>query len=257
MGAHRYIPVLWLGLLFVGAGFAQAESAQVESNAHVLRVKVLSAETRAINGEAEIPRNCALANYSAYCNGNGNPPSQSIMLVEDAEGNSYRIACTSDSRWSRCVPLPVGQSFEASKGKRGITIVSRNAKGKNSKEFYQFLSGAPAPQPETAAGKEPQAVAPPQNAPGPAPASPPAPVQDGLSKEVPQEKIRCNFSSNPSGAEITLDGQYVGSTPSVLGLGPGTHLVVITLPGFAQWKRDLAVSPGSELTVNAVLQKVQ
>jgi len=49
----------------------------------------------------------------------------------------------------------------------------------------------------------------------------------------------------------------VGSTPSVLTLSVGNHAVEVALPGFAQWKRDLTVSTGSELTVNAVLQKVQ
>lgn len=54
---------------------------------------------------------------------------------------------------------------------------------------------------------------------------------------------------------MTVDGRYVGSTPSVLGLATGTHVVVVTMNGFAEWKRQLEVSPGSELTVNAVLQK--
>jgi hypothetical protein len=31
----------------------------------------------------------------------------------------------------------------------------------------------------------------------------------------------------------------------------------VSLSGYVQWKRDLTVSPGSELTVNAVLEKAQ
>jgi hypothetical protein len=65
----------------------------------------------------------------------------------------------------------------------------------------------------------------------------------------------CNFSSIPPGAEITLDGKYVGSTPSGIPLSAGTHSVVLSLPGFAQWKRDLTVSEGSDLSVSAILQK--
>jgi len=64
-------------------------------------------------------------------------------------------------------------------------------------------------------------------------------------------------TSTPSGAEITIDGRYAGSTPSLLRLTGGYHSVDVTLPGYAGWKRDLAVSAGSELTVNAVLQKLQ
>jgi hypothetical protein len=54
-----------------------------------------------------------------------------------------------------------------------------------------------------------------------------------------------------------VDGKYVGSTPSEIPLGTGTHVVVISTPGFAQWKRELTVLPGAELTVSAILQKEQ
>ena len=74
---------------------------------------------------------------------------------------------------------------------------------------------------------------------------------------LPEQSVKCSFSSTPSGAEVTVDGRYVGSTPSVLSLIVGDHAVGVSLPGFAQWKRELTVSKGSELTVNAVLEKVQ
>jgi hypothetical protein len=69
--------------------------------------------------------------------------------------------------------------------------------------------------------------------------------------------VKCSFSSTPNGAEITLDGKYVGSTPSAIQLSNGTHTVEISLPGFTVWKRDLTVASGSELTVNAILEKGQ
>jgi hypothetical protein len=69
--------------------------------------------------------------------------------------------------------------------------------------------------------------------------------------------VKCSFSSTPPGAEVAVDGRYVGSTPSLLNLSTGTHTVAISLPGFAPWKRDLTVAAGSELTVNAILEKAQ
>jgi PEGA domain len=69
------------------------------------------------------------------------------------------------------------------------------------------------------------------------------------------EKVKCNFSSTPPGAEITLDGKFVGSTPSEIELPTGAHVVVFSIPGFTQWKRELTVLSGSELTVSASLQK--
>ena len=58
------------------------------------------------------------------------------------------------------------------------------------------------------------------------------------------EKVKCNFTSTPAGAEITLDGKYVGSTPSEIELVTGTHVVVFSMPGFTQWKRELTVLLG-------------
>jgi hypothetical protein len=57
--------------------------------------------------------------------------------------------------------------------------------------------------------------------------------------------------------EITLDGKYVGNTPATIGVGTGTHIVVLSMPGFAQWKRELMVTSGSEVNVTASLQKTQ
>jgi hypothetical protein len=69
--------------------------------------------------------------------------------------------------------------------------------------------------------------------------------------------VKCNFSSTPPGAEITVDWRYVGSTPSEISLSIGTHIVVISAPGFAEWKRELTVVADSEVNVTASLQKAQ
>jgi hypothetical protein len=93
-------------------------------------------------------------------------------------------------------------------------------------------------------------------APGPGWVRTASPEKVSPEKSSP-EKVRCNFSSTPSGAEITVDGKYVGDTPSEVGLSAGTHTVVVSIAGFAQWKRELAVQPDSKLNVSAVLQKEQ
>jgi hypothetical protein len=102
------------------------------------------------------------------------------------------------------------------------------------------LAPRPAPVPAENTG---QALA--------APAATPPPM--GL----PPQTVKCSIASTPSGAEITVDGRFAGSTPSVLALPPGTHSVIVSTPGFTPWKRDLAVSSGSELTVNAVLRRAR
>ena len=95
-------------------------------------------------------------------------------------------------------------------------------------------------------------------------AAPPAlaPVQPAVQAPAaaavpgnPWQTVKCSFTSTPAGAEVTVDGRFAGSTPSVVVLAAGTHAVTISMPGFAPWKRDLAVLSGSQLTVNAVMRK--
>jgi len=254
MGVWRNLPGLVLGLLLLNAMFANSTFADdVASQAYPLRIKVLSAETHALNEGTPVPKDCDLVNFSAYCNESRNPTAQSIMLVQDAKGKSYRITCTTDSRWSKCEPLPVGETFEARKEKHGFTILYRDAKGKERKQFYQLIAEVSAPQSGAAANPQPPAAAPPQNSPAPAPVPPPVAAQG-----APKEKVKCKFSSTPSGADITIDDcKYVGSTPSEISLSTGTHVVVISMPGFAEWKRELTVEPDSVVNVTATLQKTQ
>ena len=61
-----------------------------------------------------------------------------------------------------------------------------------------------------------------------------------------------SFSSEPSGSDILVDGNFVGSTPSSVSLSPGEHTVRIT-KGAMSWEKKLTVSPGNAISVNAVL----
>jgi len=66
---------------------------------------------------------------------------------------------------------------------------------------------------------------------------------------------RVNVQSDPTGAEIYLDDQFVGSTPSTLLLSPGRHAFRLHAAGRADWTRQLNVLSGSELTLSANLDK--
>jgi len=41
--------------------------------------------------------------------------------------------------------------------------------------------------------------------------------------------VKCNFTSTPAGADINLDGKYVGSTPSEIMVSTGTHVVIFSM----------------------------
>jgi len=246
-------------LLIVNAAFAEAAS-----QAYPLQIKVLNSEFHALNNGTPVPRDCDLQNFSAYCNQSRNPTVENVMLVQDSDGKSFSIACTVDSRWSKCEPLPVGQTFDARRDKRGITVLYRDAKGKERRQLYQVVAAVPATQPDAVAAPKSSAAAVPQAQPAatppasPAPApAPPAVAAQAVPPEKLSEKVKCNFSSTPTGADITVDGKYLGSTPSEIPLGVGTHVVVISTPGFAEWKRELTVEAGAVLNVTANLQKSQ
>ncbi|MGH9607133.1 MAG: PEGA domain-containing protein [Terracidiphilus sp.] len=52
-------------------------------------------------------------------------------------------------------------------------------------------------------------------------------------------------ASSPPGAEIDIDGGFVGDTPSTVSVAPGSHEVTVKKTGFADWTRKLNVTGGS------------
>ncbi len=89
---------------------------------------------------------------------------------------------------------------------------------------------------------------------GPTPAPEAPPTAQPPPAPAPQETSTVVVKSNPDGADIIVDGKYVGSTPSTLQLAPGEHAVVIEKPGYRQWKRSMSVSSGGIITINANLE---
>jgi hypothetical protein len=53
-----------------------------------------------------------------------------------------------------------------------------------------------------------------------------------------------NVTSTPSGAEIQLDGTFVGSTPTVIGIASGDHVITMAKKGYKSWERKIKVSTG-------------
>ena len=282
MGSGYKTLRLLTAVLLFGTIFAVRLASQYSPT----RIKVLSADFHSLGNANPVPKNCDLTNFDAYCNESRNPTGENIMRVQDSDGKSFTITCSVDSRWSKCAPLQVGESYEAKRGKHGLTVWIQNPNGKESTRQYRLADDAPPEQSGPAANSQPVALpspsgsltiahplgaAPGQKAPAAAPApatestsaptappmaptaAPAAPAHPGQ-ESVPGQ-VRCNFTSMPSGAEISIDGKYVGSTPSSISMSPGNHTVVFSMPGFAPWTRELSVAPGSDLTVNAILQK--
>jgi hypothetical protein len=63
------------------------------------------------------------------------------------------------------------------------------------------------------------------------------------------------FHSEPSGAEVYIDGQLTGSTPSTLEVPAGNHQISVRLAGYQDWVRDVKVLAGSETHFEAKLEQ--
>ena len=238
---NRLMIIAFLSISAVWAGAVTKTVPQIT-------IKVLSAHTESTplsggdnNG---VPQNCGTMDYDAYCHHSRSAIVRHFMTVEDSNGKSYTVACTVDSIWSKCASLPEGAVFSAQQIKRGITVWFPNAKGKLVKQTYVLVPAGtqsakpPSPQEEAATSSQGD------DGEKPIPAT-----------SVPGDRVKCNFTSTPSGAEILLAGKYFGNTPSTIIVTSGSHSVVLSMPGFAEWKRELTVTAGSDVDVNAALQK--
>jgi len=61
-------------------------------------------------------------------------------------------------------------------------------------------------------------------------------------------------TSQPEGAEIWVDGAFVGNAPAQLKLVPGKHRIRVGKEGYKNWEKEITVTAGSELTINAPLK---
>lgn len=64
-----------------------------------------------------------------------------------------------------------------------------------------------------------------------------------------------NVSSNPAGADVLLDGNFVGNAPATLKISGGKHTITVKMSGQKDWRRDITVEPGSEVQLAATLEK--
>jgi hypothetical protein len=115
---------------------------------------------------------------------------------------------------------------------------------------------------EPATHKEETPHAPPAPAaPAPAvsaPSTPPAaPVAPPAPAARPGELITVECFSEPLGADILIDDEFHGSTPSILKLAPGNHQIEFRLMGYKPHAQPLNLTPGAGLrTVRMTLEKL-
>jgi len=71
-------------------------------------------------------------------------------------------------------------------------------------------------------------------------------VISGCTSTQAPGKGTLQFSTSPEGAQIYLDNQYQGTTPSTLsGVATGSHTLEFRYSGYQSWKADITVPTGS------------
>ena len=81
--------------------------------------------------------------------------------------------------------------------------------------------------------------------PEPAPLPPPPP----LAPSTGTVTVR----STPFLSEVFVDGDSMGYTPAKIALGPGKHSFRVAKPGYKAWTKEMTITAGSELTLDATL----
>ncbi len=66
---------------------------------------------------------------------------------------------------------------------------------------------------------------------------------------------KLSVTSTPDGADIEVDGSFVGNTPSDIDVPAGEHTVAVKKTGFKAWEKKLKVSGGSNVHLKAEMEK--
>lgn len=200
-------------------------------------------------------------------------------LVVDQQGMAYVIACHESLLDLWCKKFSAGIAIEGSfdSGQKSLSVADGQKFHSYQTLTSAFVGPLPAGQPIFAAkpGKTraaPAAAA----ATGPAPvaaapaAAAPAPRSENVTPAagngngtqgnasgacVPAAAACVTFVSEPPGADIYVDGKFVGNTPSTLALPAGSHEIRVEADQFAPWTRTLASTTGSTVTIHATLAK--
>jgi len=85
------------------------------------------------------------------------------------------------------------------------------------------------------------------------------PVPAGAAPAVTQNDAPASTSialkSTPQGADIEVDGIFMGNTPSTIQLKTGSHKIVVQKKGYMPWERTIMLNAGGAINVDVTLEK--
>jgi hypothetical protein len=78
-------------------------------------------------------------------------------------------------------------------------------------------------------------------------------AQHETAQAAPAGASKVSIASTPDSAEIEVDGEFMGNTPSTLELEPGEHNIAVKKTGYKAWEKKLKLTSG-EINLNADLE---
>ena len=77
------------------------------------------------------------------------------------------------------------------------------------------------------------------------PSSKPDLVSGASTNTAVPAAAQVDIASTPSGADIEIDGKFVGNTPSSLSVTQGEHTLRLTKKGYSAWEREVTTTAGN------------
>ncbi|HEY1861442.1 MAG TPA: PEGA domain-containing protein [Gemmataceae bacterium] len=271
---------------------AQAAPAAGPQQFVVLQSEALTVPFEALTSEQA---HCAISGSGSFATMRCQTPAATAkasyhyvaILVVDQQGMAYGVACHQSLVDFWCKKMPAGVAIQGTfDAARKSLLIADGQKSHSYQILTSALVGPVQPRERVLPGKQtrnassqtaPAAAQPSQTAPAavdaaqnasnatsskkpeaatPAPASAAGSVSNAPSACMPTAAASCSaFVSEPAGADIYVDGKFVGNTPSTLTLAPGSHEIRIQAGKFKPWTRTLESTAGSTVTIHAALAK--
>jgi hypothetical protein len=241
---------------------AQAEFAVLRTD----RVVVSTGESTRLNCSVVGMGDAAQISCESQ-SGSGIPLVYHVALVVGSNHVGYVVSCGGGLvRRIGCQPLSAGQVLKGSiEGDKLHVPVGSKIKS------YRIETSAYIGPPGKGSSDESTTTATPPNAPSAAPepsvklAVHTKTTTGGSSSDVAQpdqpsssaNTAKVMVSSEPTGGDIYVDGNFMGNTPSLIELPAGSHTVRVEAKGHTPWSRAVSLTAGSKITVQAVLDPTQ
>ena len=187
-----------------------------------------------------------------------------VALVVGSNQVGYIVSCGGGLVWRiSCHPLATGQVLKGAV--QGDKLAVSEGKKSRSYRIEQSAYIGPLTTHTSSTGNAGETAAPIPTAPDPSLKRAAAVEKSDNSATDPSShttatpdsanpKASLAISSEPTAADIYVDGEFMGNTPSLIQLPAGSHTIRIEAKGQKTWSRSITLTSGGKINLQATLQ---